>query len=76
MENQDYKLENFYERVPIFQVARFRSKKQSETKILIKKKGFRAGIRGSTLNWENIETFYGSWRLDGDQLLDINHTQN
>ena len=57
MENQDYKLENFYERVPIFQVARFRSKKQSETIILIKKKGFRAGIRGSTLTEKILKRF-------------------
>ena len=60
------------DRIPILQLAKSRNNKSKETEIWVKKDGFKLDSR---LGWK-IETFWDSYKLTCDQLLDMCHTQN
>ena len=73
---QAVKLSKYDKRIPIIQLARFRSKKPNENET---ERRSRMAVLiqelGSILDRKMVETFYVSYKLNCDQLLNMHHTQ-
>lgn len=69
MEKKDFEAGLFDDRISVLELAKSRSKKQSknETKKL---------QLDSTLDQKTVESFKGSYKLNCDQLLDMQRTKS
>lgn len=70
--NKIHKLGKSNGRIPILQLTISRSKKQKETEKWAEKDDFKPG---SNSEWKRVETFDGDYKLNCDQLVNMNHTQ-